>query len=312
MKIASIDIGTNTVLLLIVEILPDGSWRVLSDIQRIIRLGRNVDASRTIQPGGFDACAAVLSEYGEIIRNARCETTSAFGTSFLRDASNRDAFIEAMFNRTGIRIGVLSGEDEALWTFHGGRLVLDAARRDEPGSVIDIGGGSTEFITGSASSILFKKSLDIGAVRLTERFIHHDPVLPDEASQLREYLRDILAEQLAAMPPCGHLIGVAGTITTIAAMKQELRTYDPDRINGYVLPIDALRSFNRRLASTDLSARRAWPGLQPERADVILAGALILEESLTFLNSPAITVSDHGLRYGLILRQIDQMKKGSR
>lgn len=312
MTIASIDIGTNTVLLLIVEILPDGTWRVLSDTQRIIRLGRNVDASRTIQPGGFDACAAVLSEYRDLIRNAQCETTAAFGTSFLRDASNREAFMEAMFNLTGIRVGVLSGEDEALWTFHGGRLVLDAARRDEPGSVIDIGGGSTEFITGSSSSVLFKKSLDIGAVRLTERFVHHDPVLPAEVSQLREYLRDGLAEHLRSLPPCGNLIGVAGTITTVAAMKQQLRTYDPDRINGYVLSIDALRSLNRQLASTDLPARRAWPGLQPERADVILAGAIILEESMTFLNTTTVTVSDHGLRHGLILRHIDQMKKGSR
>lgn len=309
MTIATIDIGTNTVLLLIADVGPHGTIQTVAGAQRIIRLGRNVDASRTIRPEGLDKCADVLAEYREIIRSHGCERTVACGTSALRDASNRDEFLAAMSKRTGITVEVISGDEEALWTFRGGRLVLGPTR--EECTVLDIGGGSTEFIVGSDETVHFKKSIDIGAVRLTERFIHSDPILPSDESLFRQFLRDQLADSLRAIPPSSALVGVAGTITTLAAMMQHMTAYDAARINGFRLSMKDLQDMNARLSKSTLAEKKSMPGLQPERADVIHAGAVILEEAMRFLRQPEVIVSDHGLRYGLVLREIERMEKGA-
>ncbi len=311
MRIATIDIGTNTVLLLIADVHPDGSIETLREEQRIIRLGRDVDALRNIGPEGFRNGEAVLRSYRKLAEDLGCERITAAGTSAIRDARNREAFVLAMLEHTGLRIDVLSGNDEALWTFRGGRLVW--AGRDLLGDralVIDIGGGSTEFIQGDSQHIEARISLDIGAVRMTERFIEHDPAEPEEEAALRSFLQAQFTEQLSAFDRAapGSGVGVAGTITTLAAMMQDLAEYDPARINGFVIDHARLNAILAMLRTSTLEERKQLKGLQPERADVILAGGVILSEALTFFGLSSLTVSNYGLRYGLVLREMERAR----
>ena len=306
-RIGSIDIGTNTVLLLIADVDPDGRITTVHEEQRIIRLGKNVDSNRNIGIEGLMKCVAVLQSYRAIAEKYSCEELTACGTSALRDAHNRDWFVQEIKKQTGVTVEILSGDDEALWTYHGGCLVLPKTEADARDTlVIDIGGGSTEFIVGNRTGIMQKISLDIGAVRLTEMFVKNDPVMPQEEVSIRQFVASLLSEKLEHFKLYKNIqgIGVAGTITTLAAMEQHMEHYEPDRINGYVLSKGALQRIVDELRPTSLEDRKNMNGLQPERADVIFAGALILMEALTYFQLREITVSNYGLRYGLILRKI--------
>lgn len=306
-RMASIDIGTNTVLLLIADVDSSGKISTVHEEQRIIRLGKNVDAERNISEEGLDRCAAVLQTYKKIAEDYSCKKITACGTSALRDANNREWFLNEIKNKTGIFIEILSGNDEALWTYEGGRLVL----RENPDDaseilVVDIGGGSTEFILGKKDAISRKISLDIGAVRLTEKFIQSDPAGASEATALSQYVAHLLKDRLHEfrVNDNNHAIGVAGTVTTLAAMEQKMERYRPDKINGYIITKDSLQKTLDELRPTTLTQRKSIQGLQPERADVIFAGAMILNEVMHYFRLPEITVSDYGLRYGLILRAV--------
>lgn len=306
-RIASIDIGTNTVLLLIADVDPDGRITTVHEEQRIIRLGKNVDTNRNIGIEGLMKCVAVLQSYRAIAEKYECEELTACGTSALRDAHNRDWFIQEINKQTGVVIEILSGEDEALWTYQGGRLVLpDSEADDSDMLVIDIGGGSTEFIIGSRSGITHKISLDVGAVRMTEMFLKSDPVKTQEELSLKEFVASLLTEKLEhyALSKDARCIGVAGTVTTLAAMEQKMEKYQPDKINGYVISKTGLQQLLDDIRPMTQSERQKIKGLQPERADVIFAGGLILFEALNYFGLEHIMVSDYGLRYGLILRKI--------
>lgn len=298
-RFASIDIGTNTVLLLIGEI-HNGKIVTLHEEQRIIRLGKNVDAHRRIGPEGFDKCAAVLAEYKAIAESMGVRRIFACGTSALRDAGNREEFLTAMKQRTEVDIKVISGEQEALFTFRGGGLVAPDFKG--PILLIDIGGGSTEFILGNHREIRQSISLDIGAVRLTERFCKHDPVKQEEEAALRDVVKKLFTEQLSRFQANSEakFIGVAGTVTTLAAMMQGLERYDPVRINGYIITLKSLTAMNRKLSELTHDERKQLKGLEPERAEVILAGAWILEESMKFFGLHSLIVSNYGLRYGIL------------
>jgi exopolyphosphatase/guanosine-5'-triphosphate,3'-diphosphate pyrophosphatase len=306
-RIASIDIGTNTVLLLIADVDPDGRITTVHEEQRIIRLGKNVDSNRNIGIEGLMKCVAVLQSYRAIAEKYSCEELTACGTSALRDAHNREWFAREIKKQAGVEIEILSGDEEALWTYQGGRLVLpDSEADDSDLLVIDIGGGSTEFIVGSQNGITHKISLDLGAVRMTEMFIKSDPIKPQEETSLKQYVASLLTEKLEhyALGKDIRCIGVAGTVTTLAAMEQKMETYQPDKINGYVISKTGLLKLLDDLRPMTQSERQNIKGLQPERADVIFAGGLILLEALNYFSLDRITVSDYGLRYGLILRKI--------
>ncbi|MBX7153164.1 Ppx/GppA family phosphatase [bacterium] len=298
-RYASIDIGTNTVLLLIAEIC-EGKMMTLHEEQRIIRLGKNVDANRRIGPEGFDKCSNVLAEYKSIAESMDVQHIFACGTSALRDASNREEFLTTMKQRTDIDILVISGEQEALFTFQGGCLAVP----DFKGSIllIDIGGGSTEYILGNQHTIDHSVSLNIGAVRLTERFCKHDPVQPNEETALRNAARQLFDSELGRfrLSTETKFVGVAGTITTLAAMMQELERYEPSKINGYEITLESLIRLNQRLLILTNEERRQLKGLEPERADVILAGSWILEESMKLFGLSSVIVSNYGLRYGIL------------
>ncbi|HNI11174.1 MAG TPA: Ppx/GppA phosphatase family protein [bacterium] len=305
MRFASIDIGTNTVLLLIAEADSSGHLHTLFEKQRIIRLGKNVDAQKNIAHEGMDKLTHVLTEYLQDAANHQTAKIVIGATSAMRDAANKETILNEIYHRTGQRIQILTGDEEAQWTFQGGCLALPPLTR-HPILLIDIGGGGTEFVVGSASDMTFKKSLNIGAVRMTERFINHDPPLQSELESLRRYAHNEFDTHLSGIKNIqpAHALGVAGTVTTLCAMLQALPHYDPKRINGYMIDKAALDSLIEKLSDLTLEERRKIPGLEPERADVIIAGATILSEIFSFFNLDKITVSNFGLRYGLILREL--------
>jgi exopolyphosphatase/guanosine-5'-triphosphate,3'-diphosphate pyrophosphatase len=295
-RFATIDIGTNSVLLLVAERASDGRFHALDERAEITRLGRGVDATRRLSQEGVDATLAVLEAYARAAKSLGAEAIAVTATSAARDAQNGREFIDAVKARTGLTVEIIAGELEAQYSY----LAVRQMRRDDvPLVVIDIGGGSTEFIYGEHDEVRFRHSFDVGSVRLTERYIRHDPPTAEEQATVRAFLEETLAP--APRPPPGaEVVGVAGTVTTLFAVQHRIDPYDAARVEGGRLSIDELREVRERLCSLPLESRRALPGLQPKRADVICAGAMILEAALTRLGASACTVSDRGVRWGLL------------
>jgi len=238
----------------------------------------------------------------EVVRSFEAEKVIISGTSAVRDAKNRDVLIDKIKNRFDINMRVLAGEEEARLTYFG---ALSNKKFMDDILLIDIGGGSTEFIHGNQTEIKSAISIDIGSVRLTERFIKHDPITREEYFQIEEFVRkqlDAVSNPFSVHPQ--NLIGVAGTITTLAAISLKLDDYDGRRIDNSTLSRDEVRRRVDLLKQKTLDERKKIIGLSPKRADVILAGAIILLESMRKLNCQEIIISDRGLRYGLIYNEL--------
>lgn len=304
-RLASLDLGTNTFLLLIAEVAA-GTITPVLDRETIVRLGKGVDAAGNLNAAAMQRGYACLQEYVALARQYQAEKIFAVGTSALRDAANRAEFIDAALAQTGVRIDVISGEKEARLAFAG--TVSNKTALPAPLAVLDIGGGSTEVVMGEAVSFptsknsLQARSADIGSVRLTERFIQNDPVEPEEMMRLRRQAETVLRATwpAAALAPVKTLIGTAGTVTTLAAMAQAMREYDAARIDGYLLTRQKLGELIVALRQRTVAQRCELPGLSPARADVILAGAIILETFLDLYQFPGLLVSNRGLRYGVL------------
>lgn len=304
MKIASIDIGTNTILLLIAEVQHGVISHILHDQQVFARLGKGVDADRIINQETFIRAEGFLRQYKTTCDSYGVERICATGTSALRDASNKEEFIAYIAERTGITIEVLSGEDEALWTYRGG--ISEFTGRAEKFSVIDIGGGSTEIILGTAEQITAKTSIDLGSVRLTERILKDSPPeIPAllEAHALIASLMPPLTKQTAST----FAVGVAGTVTTLAALHQQLPRYMPERVSGYLLHRDDIGAMFGMLKDKSVAQILAFPQITTGRADIILAGIMILMGYMESSGLNAVTVSDRGLRYGILLREAERV-----
>jgi exopolyphosphatase/guanosine-5'-triphosphate,3'-diphosphate pyrophosphatase len=296
-RFATIDIGTNSVLLLVAERAPDGSFHAVEERAEITRLGRGVDATRSLSSEGIEATLAVLEDYATAARALNAEAIAVTATSAARDATNGREFMDAVKQRTGLTVEIISGELEAQLSF---LAVRTPARANRPLVVIDIGGGSTEFIYGDATGLRFRHSFDVGAVRLTERHIRSDPPGAGEVAEVRGYLAQTFAA--APTPPPGfEVVGVAGTVTTLFAVQHRIDPYDAARVEGGRLSLAELRALSSRLCALPLSERTALPGLQPKRADVICAGAMILEAALVRLGADGCEVSDRGVRWGLLV-----------
>jgi exopolyphosphatase/guanosine-5'-triphosphate,3'-diphosphate pyrophosphatase len=300
-RVATIDIGTNTVLLLIAERDPRGAIVSVIDRATITRLGQGVDRSRELAPEAVERTLACLSDYAAEIASHGVTKVDVVGTSAMRDAKSH-AFIDRAREILGVAPRVISGDEEAAFSFAGGLLGLGLS-----GSVtaFDIGGGSTEVIVGNTSpsgevKIERRKSVDVGSVRLFERHVHSDPPSDAEMSVVASFARD----QLLAIPPSAPgqpLVGMAGTVTTIAAIARAVDPYDPARIHGLCLTADEVAATGRRLASLDLVERKRVTGLEPKRADVIPVGAAIMQAVLAWAGANEVIVSDRGLRWGLAL-----------
>lgn len=298
-RFASIDIGTNSVLLLVADRLPDGRFTPVVERAEITRLGRGVDTSRTLSTEGMEATLAVLVAFANEARELGAEGIAVSATSAARDAKNGADFIAQARARADVTVEIIPGEMEAQLSF--AAVAQDFASESAgPLVVVDIGGGSTEFIYGTdAGTVAFRHSFDVGAVRLTERYVRTDPLSPDERAGIEAHLRDTFSA-LPPPPPASMLVGVAGTMTTLYAVQHQMATYDAEAVHGGTLSRSELSALADRLCALPLDARRALPGLQPKRADVIPAGALILLEAVKALGVDACRVSDRGLRWGLL------------
>lgn len=307
MILAGIDIGTNSLRLLIAET----SHGVFSEIHsdRIItRLGQGLDRIGKLDPEARRRTLEALWNFSETIRQHGVQHTSAIGTSALRNASNSPEFINQVKQRTSLDVHVITGEEEARLTLLGVAQSLKEKGRKGGNEltaslVIDIGGGSTEIIISRPERMLQIESLPLGAVYLTERFIKSDPPSLSDVSLLRSAVKMELESRGRALQPVpsGIFVGTAGTITTLAAIDQGLDSYDPRRINRYVLAREVIDDIVEKLSRMSLNDRRTLRGVEPGREDIILAGAVVAQEIMERYGYASMLVSDWGLREGIVL-----------
>jgi exopolyphosphatase/guanosine-5'-triphosphate,3'-diphosphate pyrophosphatase len=302
MRVAAVDCGTNSTRLLVSE---DGLYPPLARLMRITRLGKGVDAARRLDPEAVERTVAVLREYRGVIDEHGVESLRVTATSAARDAENRDDFFDAAEEVLGARPELLSGREEGRLSFLGATAGLD--KDDGPFLVVDIGGGSTEFVVGTEEPEGIM-SMDIGCVRVTEKFLPSDPPLPEELAQaisvVRSCLRD-LEREVPAVKDTRLLVGLAGTITTMAAVEIGLPEYDSERIHHFVLTRDAAEDVFRTLATEARDDRIHNPGLEEERADVIVGGALVLVTVMRHFGLDRCLVSEADILDGLVLSQLE-------
>lgn len=301
MRIASIDIGTNTILMLIADLNGDGSLTPLSDQQVIARVGKGVDKTGGIAWDAFTRSEQYLGDYLAQARDAQVELIRATGTSALRDARNGDDFIDYMYQKLGVEIEILSGDEEALWTYGG--AISGFPDRSGRFAVLDIGGGSTELTVGEGFRILDRKSVDIGCVRLTEKYLHHAPPAPAEIDALITHIDAALDAYPSFDPASTTFAGVAGTVTTLAAVEMGLRDYDGAAISGFRLERAMIQQRFEQFKELTREQLQNAMHVAPGRADIILVGIGILKRLMEIRDIPAITVSERGLRYGIAMRE---------
>jgi exopolyphosphatase/guanosine-5'-triphosphate,3'-diphosphate pyrophosphatase len=306
MRVATVDVGTNSILLLVVEMGGDlGAPRVLADRCRIERLGRGVDRAGALDEAAIARALDAMREYGAAIRELGAERVAAVGTQALREAKNGAEFLEPARELLGAPIEVIVGEREAELAF----LAVTRSFPELAGDVVvcDVGGGSTELVVGNggrAGRIASMASVAIGSVRMTERHLHGDPPTAAEAKAM---IADIDASLAAVELPSGvPLVGIAGTVTTLAAVALGLEPYDPDRVQGMRLPRGEVERQLARYLELPLELRRRIRGLEPKRADVIPAGAAVVGRVMARTGASDIIVSDRGIRWGLAYELADE------
>lgn len=292
---AIIDIGTNTVLMLLARRDAEGRVVVRDDLVRMTRLGQGAVASGRLSAEAIERTLAALREYRGIAEGLGAEL-EAVATEGLRMASNPEAFLEPAAEVLGRPVRLISGDEEAELSF---RSVAQEEPGEGPLYVLDIGGGSTELVVGRrGGAVIDRRSHPVGSVRLTERLVHSDPPTADEVEAVAKAARAALAEQ--PVPPLPELHGLAGTVTTVAALLLELPEYDRTVVDGSRWPLAQVVELRDRLAAMTLAERLRRPQLPPGRADVIVAGATILVEALRHCGASTLVVRDRGLRYALV------------
>lgn len=299
-RFAAIDVGTNTVLLLVAE-RRAGGFAPLVERAEITRLGKGVDRTGALAPEAIAATVEVLARFAAEARALGARGIACVATSAARDARNGQAFFAAAREAAGLAPEVIPGDEEArlVWA----SAWSDFGPRGGEGAlaVLDVGGGSTEFVVGEGPAPRARTSLQVGAVRLTERHLRSDPVPPAELAALRAAARAALAPLRDLRPaPGARLVAVAGTVTTLAAVAQALPAYDAARVHGTSLTRAQVASLLERLAALPVAARAALPGMEPRRADVIVAGCAVVLEAMDVAGMDALTVSDRGVRWGLL------------
>ena len=322
MILAGIDIGTNTIRLLVADI-GEASHQELYSGRKITRLGQGLDRTGFLSSEAQERSLDALAAFDGILRRCRAEHVDTVGTSALRRAANADAFSRELRLRTGLELRIIDGREEARLTLAGVRRALSQGKRIEvdplrSSLLIDIGGGSTEIIVTDTGGLRSEKSLDLGAVYLFERFLRSDPPADGEIEDLRQEVRtcldaweqELVRETGLRAASLQTLAGTAGTVTTLAAMDQGMTDYDPARINGYRLAGDSLDGVVRLLARTGLAERRMIPGLEPGREDIILSGAIIAQELMHRCEKREMLVSDWGLREGIVFDRYERMQRG--
>src|SRR6266508_1758464 len=277
-RTAFFDVGTNTILCLIAEIRDTGRFRVLDDLAEITRLGEGIDRTGVISPEGERRSLEVLKRYRDHCKNLGVDEIIAVGTSALRDAKNSSDVRMRFHDKLGIDIRVISGDEEAAYSFVAAQRGLS----------------------------LFGKELlviDLGSVRLTERYLPGDPVRREEVLHMTEAIDrelSLLAERGMRASATVTLVGIAATFTTLAAIEKKLAQYSHSQVHGSILTLDEVRRQIRLLQEQTIAERKRIVGLEPKRADVIFAGACLIERIMTFWHADRVIVSDQGVRYGLL------------
>jgi exopolyphosphatase/guanosine-5'-triphosphate,3'-diphosphate pyrophosphatase len=302
-RTAVVDIGTNSTRLLVADVDSSGSVAELHRESQVTRLGDRVDAGGTLSEEAIGRVFATLTDYRATIDRFGCEANLAVLTSAVRDASNGAQFTERVRTEFDLDARVLSGDEEAQLTFLGAMSDRDG-HSSEPTVVIDIGGGSTEFIVGTRHTASFHVSLQAGVLRMSERHLHSDPPAPHELQDLAADTRTIFLGGLppAQRAPVTRAIAVAGTATSAAAIDQELDPYDPARVHGYTLLRATVELLIARLADMTEAQRRQVVGLHPDRAPTIVAGMILLNEALKAFDLDQAEVSEHDILRGGTLR----------
>jgi exopolyphosphatase / guanosine-5'-triphosphate,3'-diphosphate pyrophosphatase len=307
MKVAAVDCGTNSLRLLIAESKPGGGLIDLDRQTEIVRLGQGVDATGEFHPDALKRTFAVTENYAELIKNAGVPTEKVHfvATSASRDAKNRDEFFDGIQSRLGVQPDVISGDTEARLSFSG---ALSRVRPEgDPVLVMDIGGGSTEYIVGSSEGVMQSAiSLDIGSVRLTERFLKVSPPADDDVRRAADYVDGMLDEAAVDFDSIGTWIGVAGTATTLAGVYLELPEYDREQVHGSSIPRQDVGELLRRLSAMTVAEIRALPSMDPKRADVITGGALVAARTAERVSVPELIISESDILDGIALALLDR------
>jgi len=296
-RVAVIDVGTNSARLLVADVEGDR----LVPVERrstVTRLGRGVDLSGRLSAEAIEDACEAIGGYVATVEELGAERLVAIATSAVRDAENGDAFVAELRERFALSARVLDGEEEARLTYLGATAEHPPA---EPTLVVDIGGGSTELIVGSGDESSFHASLQAGVVRHSERHVASDPPTAIELEALAADVRGLIDSAVGAGVEASAGIAVAGTPTSLAAVEQELEPYDPARVHGHVLSLTSIQRMLSRLASAPLSERVQIPGMHPDRAPTIVAGVVILVETMRAFGLERIEVSEHDILYGAAL-----------
>jgi exopolyphosphatase/guanosine-5'-triphosphate,3'-diphosphate pyrophosphatase len=308
-RVAAIDLGTNSTRLLVADV--EGGR--INDVVRRVKitaLGEGVDERKRLLPVPIARVRNVLTDFRREAEQLGAERTLLVATSAVRDAENGEAFLGEIEWSYGFATRLLTGDEEAELAFRGAALGREL---DQDTLLVDIGGGSTELVVGDSNGFRFHESLDIGSVRLTERFLHSDPPPAEELEACAQAARGVLAERVPRDVQPASSIGVAGTITSIAALDLDLAEYDPERVHGHKLSRAGVAAQLERLASLPLAWRRELPALDPDRAPVIVAGAVILREALDHFGLDAIDASEHDIIDGAALEaaQLPEPEEGA-
>jgi exopolyphosphatase / guanosine-5'-triphosphate,3'-diphosphate pyrophosphatase len=297
-----VDIGTNSTRLFLADVDDGVVGDVLERRTVITRLGAGVDADGRLADDAMERVYAVLDEYRSLIDRHGGAPAVAVMTSAVRDAANGAEFARAVGERWGFEPRILTGDEEARLTFLGATSQRDGGD-PTPTLVIDIGGGSTEFVLGTGHQVSFHVSNQAGVVRQTERHLHSDPPTPAECDALAWDVRSIFADGVPVgyRRSVSHAIGVAGTATSMASIAKQLEPYDPDKVEGYVVSVAECRLILERLSGLTLEQRRRVPGLHPDRAPTIVAGVIILLETLALFGLHDFEVSENDILRGAAL-----------
>ncbi|MEV7235498.1 Ppx/GppA phosphatase family protein [Streptomyces sp. NPDC051020] len=305
--VAAIDCGTNSIRLLVADADPStGELVELDRRMEIVRLGQGVDRTGRLAPEALERTFAACRQYAEVIKEYGAERIRFVATSASRDAENRDEFVRGVLDILGVEPEVISGDQEAEFSFDGATKELAGSEHlPKPYLVVDIGGGSTEFVVGD-DRVLAARSVDIGCVRMTERHLVRDGVVtdPPTSGQITAIRADIdaaldLAEETVPLTEAATLVGLAGTVTTVAAIALGLEEYDSEAIHHSRISFEQVQEITGRLVTSTHAERAAIPAMHPGRVDVITAGALVLLGVMKRTGAREIVVSEHDILDGI-------------
>lgn len=295
MKVAALDLGSNTSLLLIAEVENGTVTYVYHDETRVTKMGQGVHANKRLHPEALERLDKCFADYMKVIKREKPAKVVAVATSAARDVSNGDELLK-LGQMHGIPIHIISGDQEARLTFKGALCDREVTKGI---AVIDVGGGSTEIIT-EGSDGPKGTSVDVGSVRLTELFVTQHPIPVDQLAKVTEYTQAAYKKAPLPTAEVHEVVAVAGTPTTLAAVDQE-REFKEQFIHGYKLKLETMDKWRDKMARMTVSEREMLPGMQPKRADVIVTGTIILSEAMRALKQTVATVSTRGVRYGVAL-----------